>query len=201
MNNRELDQLLRTTAPPERADAYWEEFPESVVRRIRVEPVRNETGARREFSALSKWSTWLGLAGATAVVAFFVASEFRQRSQPDKQLLALRTCYRQTADLFPRQLEAVILDADGPQLQLSDTPDVPASPPLFVRICPPSSRCTTVVSFSGRTIHVSGEEFEILANGAGEIFLMTKKGVWSSGESPVKGGGWRFESGWLERSL
>jgi hypothetical protein len=201
MNNRELDRLLKTAPLPERNEAYWREFPESVARRIRVELLPNQTHARENFGTLSKWRWWLGFAGAAAAVAFFVASENRRDSRSDEQLQALRTCYQQTADLFPRQLEAMMLGADGPQLQLSDAPDVPATPPLFVRICPPSSRCTTVVSFSGRKIRVSGEEFEILANGAGEIFLIAKEGVWTSGQMPVGGKAWRFESGWLERSL
>ena len=98
-------------------------------------------------------------------------------------------------------METVVFGGDEPYLQLSELPDVPSSPPLFVRICPPSGKCVTAVSFSGQKVRVSGREFEILANGVGEIFLLAKEGVWSPGQAPVGGENWRFETGWLERHL
>src|SRR5206468_9748660 len=130
----------------------------------------------------------------------------------DEQLQALRVCYRQVAELFPRQLEAVVLGPDGAQIQLSETPDLPDSPPVFVRLCAPGSssrsplvesdssasspRCTMAVSFSGGKIRLAGREFEILANGRGEIFLLAKEGGWVPGQKPVGAEKWRLETGW-----
>jgi hypothetical protein len=154
------------------------------------------------MGTLSRWSLGLGLGVAAALVVLFAVTGVRPDARRDEQLQVLRTCYREVADLFPRQFEAVILSDDEVQLQLSDAPVVPGSPPLFVRICSPSSRCATAVSFSGRKIHLSGRAFEILANGDGEIFLMSAEGVWrKAGRAPAGCEGWQFESGWVERSL
>lgn len=204
MNNNELEHLLRSVPAPERDDAYWKEFPEALSRRIGSEAQPPAPHEPCRTSPLLKRNWGLAFAGVTAVVAcfvFFLLPPKHPGSPTQEQLQSLRVCYQQIRELFPQQMEAVILSPDGVQLQLSDTPDVPDSPPLFVRICAPSAPCATAVSFSGRKIRVAGREFEILANGAGEIFVIASEWVWVSGQGPVSGEGWRFESGWLEHSL
>ncbi len=201
MNNDELDQRLRSASPPERSEAYWREFPESVERRILAEKQRAEAAVRPGFHPSLKWIWRLALPGAAVVIALLLMPGQQPKTPIHEQLSSLRAGYEQVAALFPGQLETVVFGGDEPYLQLSDLPDVPSSPPLFVRICPPSGKCVTAVSFSGQKVRVSGREFEVLANGVGEIFLLAKEGVWSPGQAPVGGENWRFETGWLERHL
>jgi hypothetical protein len=135
-----------------------------------------------------------------AVVALAVLRGPRTTSPVDEQVQTLRACYRQIADLFPGQLEAMVLGPDGPQLQLSETPDVPDSPPIFVQVCSPVGRCAAAVSFSGRKIRLADRELELLANGNGEILLLAREQVWAAGQGPVGIDGWRYQAGWLQHN-
>jgi|SRR5881394_391747 len=201
MNHRELEELLKQNTPPERDEAYWRDFPPAVSRRIRSEERPAAVPVRRGVAAFRMWRGLAAAAGAAALVAILVAPRLRRESPSDEQLQALRTCYRQVSELFPRQLEAVVLGPDGLQLQLSDRPNVPISPVLYVRICTPASWCTTALTFSGQVIRAGGREFEILADGTGHIFLVAEDGVWTPGHAPPSGEPWRLESGWLGQSL
>jgi hypothetical protein len=206
MNQHELDQLLRKVPVPERTEQYWEEFPEAITRRIKNE---DNHGTSQQATVPARWVwklAWkLRYPATAAVLLLLLLLPWKRGATPD-ELQRLRLCYREVALLFPKQLEAVVLTAEGAQLQLSDRPNVPDSPPIFVRMCPPqnkgaSPRCTTAVSFSGQKIQLAGREFEILANGRGEIFLLAKEGVLVPGQALVGGEKWRFETGWLEHAL
>ncbi len=118
---------------------------------------------------------------------------------------ALLKVYQEVSELFPGRLKAIVLGQDGPQLQLSETADVPASPPVFVRLCGPAPRCTTAISFSGQIVHFVGGDVEVLTTGADEVFLLSRGVVWTPGgiTPPTSGndapGNWRLDAGWLDR--
>jgi hypothetical protein len=203
MKSRELERYLKSNSPPDRDETYWQDFPEMVLRRIRTEdrPAAERPQRRPATAWFRLGARFAVVAGAAAVLAFFLAPRWRNPARPNEPLQGLRTCYQEVAELFPRQFEAVVFSHDGVELQLSEAPNVPDSPPLYVRICSPASKCITVVTFSGQTVHAAGREFEILADGKGEIFLLAKEGVWTAGNEQVAANGWRVESGWLGQKL
>ena len=51
MNQHELDQLLRKVPVPERTEQYWEEFPETITRRIKNEDI---IGSALVYDSLKK---------------------------------------------------------------------------------------------------------------------------------------------------
>jgi hypothetical protein len=95
--------------------------------------------------------------------------------------------------LFPNQLQALVLDAAGAHLVLAEQADVPASPPLYVKITGPKG-AQRFVTFSGQRIRVNGDSFEVLVGRQGEVLLVGKQSVWSSSEPGVKAGPYRIEA-------
>ena len=196
MNDPELDQLLKSAAPPARDAEYWREFPAQVRRALR--------GASAQPASMGG-STWtlfwkLGLAGACATVAAVLLLKFANpKDTGAMELGELRKCYQELAALFPRQLQAVVLESGQFRLQVSDEAEVPDSPPLLVRVCR-ASRCATLVTFSGQQVEVLGRKFEVLENGRGGFIFLGQEGVWMPGQAPV-GDEWRFEAAGLEGRL
>lgn len=196
MNDRELDHLLKSAAPPGREEEYWREFPARVRRSLGDDSARL---VRNSSSAL-RISWKLGLTGACAVVAAIFLLRFTNPKDPGAMELGeLRKCYRELATLFPKQLQAVVLESGQFRLQVSGGSEVPDSPPLLVRVCR-ASRCATVVTFSGQQVEVLGRKFEVLADGRGGIIFLGQEGVWKPGQAPV-GDEWRFEAAGLEGRL
>jgi hypothetical protein len=203
MNPNELDQLLRKIPVPQWDEQHWKDFPEAVTRRIKSGSNHGIPWQSTGLTEARRQWAWVWGGGLSTVAAMLLLFHLWKGTAPaNEQLEQLRICFQQVAPLFPKQLEAVILTADGVQLQLSDRPVVPDSPALFLRVCPASNKtsgsCTTAVSFSGRKIQLAGREFEILVNGKGEIFLLAEDGVWVPGHALVGLEKWRFETGWLE---
>lgn len=203
MTNRELEQFLKTTTPPSRTDEYWQAFPESVVRQIKgSQGPASCAGQGQTPGGHLLWKLCFATFGLAALAVGVVWFRPNAGKAPGSDLQILRTYYREMESLFPRQFESVVFDRDEVHLRLSDRPDVPNSPPLYVRVCAPgpSSGCVSAITFSGQKLRVLGREFEVLADGKGQIFFLAKEAAWNPGEEPM-GGGWRFESGWLERPL
>src|SRR5207248_1269766 len=129
MNDRELDLLLKLVQQPGYEEEYWQTFPRGVTHRLKAE-------ARKKMSepANINWGlVWkLGLAGACAGMAVLMVFRFSEFGRPaQKQLRILSQSYRQLAGLFPKQIEAIVLESGEFHLQLSDRPNVASSPPLF----------------------------------------------------------------------
>ena len=72
-----------------------------------------------------------------------------------------------------------MFEESGPRLVLSEKPDVPASPPVFVRICAKTG-CRSFITFSGQRVRMNGDEFEILADAQGGVIVVGGQAVWSS---------------------
>ena len=196
MNDQELDHLLKSAAPPGREEEYWREFPAQVRRSLRDDAA--QPGPRSTSWRLF-WK--LGFVGACAVVAavFLLKSGHPRQAVDGMELSELRRCYQELAGMFPRQLQAVVLESGQFRLQVSGGSEVPDSPPLLVRVCR-ASRCATVVTFSGQQVEVLGRKFEVLADGRGGIIFLGQEGVWKPGQAPV-GDEWRFEAAGLEGRL
>ncbi len=81
--------------------------------------------------------------------------------------------------MFPNRVRAIIQNEQGTQLVLADQPDVPDSPPLFVKICD-VKHCSSLVTFSGQDLEVAGQKITVLSDANGGIILEGSQFVWSS---------------------
>ena len=96
--------------------------------------------------------------------------------------------------LFPNQIRALVQDDGGEvKLVLSDTGDVPASPPLYVRISD-GKHSSSFVTFSGQEIQVAGQNITVLADARGGIILAGSQFVWSSRERTSAAGHLKIEA-------
>jgi hypothetical protein len=86
-----------------------------------------------------------------------------------------------------------VQDERGVDLILSDTENVPASPPIYVRICD-GKQCSSLVTFSGQEIQIAGQKLTVLSQPDGGIILEGNKFVWSSSEPVFAGQKLRIEA-------
>jgi hypothetical protein len=101
-------------------------------------------------------------------------------STPASDALASAKLIHEMMAMFPNQIRAIVQDdGGGVKLVLSDAPDVPASPPLYVRICD-GQHCSSFVTFSGQEIQVDGQKITVLSDARGGIILAGTQFVWSS---------------------
>ena len=179
MNNDELDSLLKSAAPTARADGYWDEFPKKVTAKLCWQ---SQAAAQPQIERARRpgWPAWaFGLAAGFVVVGFAIGFWRGQAGgDNDRQFDQAQKYYREIASLFPNQLQAIVLDADGPHLVLADKPDVPDSTPYYVKICG-SDGCHSFVTFSGQQVQVNGEKCEVLADARGQVFVVGTHAVWS----------------------
>ena len=179
MNNDELNNLLKSAGLPARADGYWDEFPGRVRAKIQWQPqadAQSLPGRDRRPG----WPAWaFGLAAACVVIGFGIGFwRGRSAGDTDRQFALAQKYYREIATLFPNQIQAIVLDADGPHLVLAQKPDVPDSTPYFVKICG-SDGCHSFVTFSGQQVQVNGEKCEVLADARGQVLVVGDHAVWS----------------------
>jgi hypothetical protein len=72
-----------------------------------------------------------------------------------------------------------VQDQDGTKLVLSDKNNVPASTPIYVRICN-GQNCASLVTFSGQQIEIAGQTVTVLSQGNGGIIVEGSQFVWSN---------------------
>lgn len=90
--------------------------------------------------------------------------------------------------MFPNRVRAVVQDDHGLHLVLSDKDDVPASTPLWVKVCN-GKHCSAVVTFSGQQIEVDHQDVTVLADPEGKIILAGDSFLWSNGQPMLAGNG------------
>jgi hypothetical protein len=204
MNDRELNEVLKRATVPEREAECWERFPG----RVTAELERRSQAAQAGWGAIDGagagpdagdgWS-WvavlrslvnhpafaLGMA-AVCLVAALVLRSLNRRESPsyDPQLAEARKYFREIEGLFPRQLQAIVFDQQGAHLVLAQEANLPASPPLYLKIRGPRG-CQRFVTFSGQQIHVNGDVCDVLADGQGKVLLVGRQLVWAG--SPSRG--------------
>ena len=83
--------------------------------------------------------------------------------------------------MFPNQVRAVVQDERGINVVLSETNDVPASTPLWIRVSE-GDRERSFVTFSGQSVQINQERVEVLQDAQGGIILVGDRFFWSSGE-------------------
>jgi hypothetical protein len=93
------------------------------------------------------------------------------------ELQAYREVWNQFAILFPHQVRAVTFGPEGPQVILSDRPDLPATPGILVRLCAQDG-CRTALTVSGQSVELGTQRLEVLGTARGEVLVTTGNTVW-----------------------
>lgn len=212
MSNEELDQMLKAAPVPEREARYWARFPQQVMSQIQARGLRERAApgaarvwARADTGCWRGWATHLerlcpkpAWVLALAVVCLglgFVFGQWKARHGlgDEPQLAVVRKCYGELEALFPHQIRAIVFDAHGARLELAEQADVPASPPLYLRVWGPSG-CQEFVTFSGQQIRLNGQSCEVLLDRSGAVLVIGEQLVWSSSEPGGKKGAYRLEA-------
>jgi hypothetical protein len=177
MTNDELDSILKRARPPEISEESLEMFPSRVVADLKCD-VTPKPGSR-SFSPSLAWSFGL----VACIVAAIVLCPWHKLTQSEaiqsNDVLASAKLVRDILTMFPNQVRAIVEDARGMHLVLSDAESAPASAPLYVRICD-GLNCSSFVTFSGQEVHVAGQVVTALCDARGGIILAGRQFIWSS---------------------
>jgi hypothetical protein len=184
MNDSELDKILKAAKTPERSDEFWAQFPRHVTSRLHWKPAAREGQSRHWLPRLA-WS--LTALAACVLIGFFVG-HWRGRSDAlaENGLLQNEKVIKEMLAMFPNRVRAVVQDDHGLHLVLSDKDDVPASTPLWVKVCD-GKNCSATVTFSGQQIQVGHQDVTVLADPQGKIILAGDSFLWSNGHPMLAG--------------
>lgn len=200
MNDAELDKLLKTVRVPEPAPEYWERLSGRVSAawqwRARRTTVAGVPAIRRPRFALAAWGVGLAV---VCVILGFAVGHWRGQSEfsAGNGLLQNRKVIQEVLSLFPNRIRAVVQDQGEFHLLLAEEADVPASTPLWIRICR-GRDCVSVVTFSGQELEVVGQRLTVLASAAGTVIVLGDRFAWNSGEPQRLPEGIRLEARTLE---
>ncbi len=198
MNNSELEKLLKSAPAPDRAPEFWEEFPKRITARFHWQANR-ATAPETASRGLSPLAWALGAAAVCLVFVFVNHQNTNITGETVGHFAEAEKCYREIESLFPNQVQCIIFDETGPRIVLGEKADVPASTPLYLKICGPRG-CQRVVTFSGQQIRVNGETCDVLLDASGNVLLVGKQLVWSSASLNRETGRYRIEARLLEAS-
>ena len=124
----------------------------------------------------------MSLATACIVLGFVIGFwKGRDSGPPAQQLAQMQKYFREIEALFPNQVQAIVFDGPKAELVLSESPNVPASPPILITIAQDHTS-RRVITFSGQTIRINGDSCEVLLNAQGQVFLVGPKWFWCSAE-------------------
>ncbi len=217
MNDLELNELLKRAKVPERGAGYWKHFPGRVAAEIerRKQHTRAEGTARalgRDAAGDRSGCSWWSVLGffranpgfAAGLAAFCVLiglalGPWKGHPAPaaDPSLAGVRKYFHEIEALFPNQLQAIVFDPQGARLVLANEPNLPTSPPIYLKVNGPKG-CQRFVTFSGQQIQVNGDICDVLADGQGRVLLVGQKLVWSSRQASAGSGLYRIEAKTLE---
>jgi hypothetical protein len=210
MKDKELNEVLKRAAVPERGEDYWERFPSQVTaemerRRQHARAVGKGntiwtwTGALRSFVGEPAFA--LGVVIVCLVLGFILVSWNGHRSRrEDSQVAEARKYFRELEALFPHQLQAIVFDQQGTHLTLAPEPNLPASPPLYLKICGLKG-CQRFVTFSGQQIRVNGDVCDVLVDRQGKVLVVGQETLWSDAKNAVSSGPYQIEARTLEANL
>jgi hypothetical protein len=178
MNNSELDTLLKKARMPERPEDFFETFPQQVAGQLR-------RTKRQRLQIKSRWFPGLawGLASVVCVLIAFAIGHWRGQMETEtaasNDVLQNAKFVQATLAMFPNQVCAIMHDQHGLNLILSNPGDVPASPPIYVRICD-GKNCSSCVTFSGQEVQIAGQKLTVLSDARGGIILAGNHFLWSN---------------------
>jgi hypothetical protein len=191
MNDFEFEKKLKAAQVPARDEDYWESFPRLVSAKLRAAPARRLEPERRWLPRLA----WAGsIAFACLVIGFAIGRWHGRINQGDPYaLLQSGKLLHEVMTLFPYRVRAIVQDAQGVQLVLSDQPDVPASTPLWVKISD-GKNSIALVTFSGQDLEIGGQPVTVLADARGGIILTGPRLAWASDQPDGLCGGLKIEA-------
>lgn len=199
MNDRELESVLKSAPVPQRQTEFWEQLPKRITARIHWQSQqRTASQAEARRFDLLDWALAVGVVAVVCVVILFLQPGQKSLAVADP-FTVVEKCYRETETLFPNQLRAIVFDDSGPRVVLAEKADVPASPPLYLKICGPRG-CQEIVTFSGQQVQVNGNVCDVLTDAKGNVILAGESLVWSSQEPLVTRGHYRIEARALKTS-
>lgn len=183
MNDNELNRILKSAETPQRSKEYWDDFPGQVTRQLN----RTLSPPRHASRWLPRLAWGGGLAAVCVLAGFIVGHHLAQTESADAngQLLQSEKLIGEVMAMFPNRVRAIVKDASGMQIVLSDAEDVPASTPLWVKVCQ-GERCTTLVTFSGQELQIAGQTMTVLADAGGGVILTGDRFAWAS-DGPKSG--------------
>lgn len=196
MDNFELEKRLKAAqTPPLEAD-YLEDFPRRVMGRIRS--IRGQSPQPRYQYDWIPRLAWGGGAIFACLLIGFVLGERQVLTEKREAVasvdpLANVKVIREALTMFPNQIRALVEDEHGVQLVISEKPDVPTSPPLYVRICD-GKQCASVVTFSGQQVQIAGRTVTVLSDAQGGIILFGNDFAWSNREASSTKGNLQIEA-------
>lgn len=185
MNDEDLKNLLLKA----KVAAPTPEQTEELVVRVRG-AVRREREARVVPERSGQLFFWRWLAGGLAVLVGVLLVARRGPADPvltEKHVADMRRYLGEIQTLFPNRLDAVVFEAGGPRIVLSDRPVPSGGEPLMIRICA-GKGCREIVTFSGKRIEIDGRSFEVLSDSGGGVIVAGDQGVWTSAEADRPGG-------------
>ncbi len=184
MKKPDLDSILKKSRLPEIPKESLELFPRRLVARLK----RNEAPPRPTQRFLPRLA-WASALAACVLMAFAIGHWSGRKETKDlaaHDSLANLKLIQETMALFPNRVRAVVQDEHGLKLVLADQPEVPASTPIYVRLCD-GTNCTSLVTFSGQEIQIAGQTLTVLSQSDGGIILEGNKFIWSSNEPGYAG--------------
>jgi hypothetical protein len=212
MNDSQLNAILSRAKIPGRREVYWDRFPAQVVaeldhRRQVPNPAR-VLEHRRAWSAATvlrllaaKPAFAFGMAAACLLFVFWLGFwQGQHASAKDRELAAARRYFEEVAALFPHQLQAIVFDQAGAHLVLAQNANLPASPPLYLKISGPKGS-QRFITFSGQQIQVNGEVCDVLADGQGKVLLVGRQLLWPGSDAGRRMGPYHIEARPLENRL
>ena len=220
MKNKELNEVLKRATVPERGADYWERFPSQVTAEIerRRQHARAGSSASAPVAAAADTGTpwtwasafrWLGAKpgfaiglAAICLAVGFVLGSWKGHPLPvgDAELTEAQRYFHELEALFPNQLQAIVFDQQGTHMVLAQEANLPASPPLYLKVCS-SKGCQRFVTFSGQQIRINGDVCEVLADGRGEVLVVGRQSLWSGSKAVAASGGYQVEARALENHL
>lgn len=180
MNDLELNKLLQAVRVPEQAPEFWERFPRRITAALHWKQQKGEVTLPPRPKRRGVWS-W-GIAGATILLLLGFVRGYWWGPQPPAALLPNEKLLQEVLATFPNQVRAIIQDENGLHLSLAERPDVMQAQPLWLQICE-GKHCRGIITFSGQTVQLGGQQVEVLADAAGEVMLVGPHFFWSSQQS------------------
>jgi hypothetical protein len=193
MKNSELDQLLKSVPVPERPASYWDQFPARVMAKTHWLASRAETTGTPAEPA-PYWLrprfriavVGLGLVMAGLLLGYIFGFQHGHNlAITDLQMAQARKYFQEIQTLFPGQVQAIVLSQPGARLVLAEQPNVPASAPLYLRVCGPKG-CQDFLTFSGQQIRLNGEVCDVLLDPQGNVLLAGPQWVLSTAQPPAR---------------
>ena len=180
MNDSDLEKVLKAGPAPDRAPEFWDDFPRRITTKLHWQEQRTGDPVPEKSRPVNRLAWGLSIGMACLVIALAL-SHWRGITQANGLLQNEKVIWEVLA-MFPNQLQAIIQDENGLRLSVAEQPDVPVSPPLWIKVCD-GKRCRFFVTFSGQTVLIGGQRVEVLADARGDVLLVGDRFLWSSAEA------------------